>query len=799
MTTLEELVSPALLRALGWTLLHSLWQGALAGAVLAGALLALRRHAAAVRYRAAAGALAALVLLAGLTFGYYYGGAPAALAASSPAVTARVEAAVLRPAAVAALPGPTLAGPRPQPAWLATARHRFDQNLPWLVLAWGLGLLVMSLRLLGGLLYVRRLRRHRARPLPAAWTARLGALAARAGLRRPVALLESGLVAAPLVVGHLRPLVLLPLGAVAGLPVACVEAILAHELAHVLRRDYLVNLLQTLAETVFFYHPAVWYIGQCLRAERENCCDDLATDLVGGDPLRLARALTALAEWSQAAVLAPAPRLALAATGGRGSLLGRVRRLVQAPPARPTLAEGLLAGALLLSGLGLLGGSVALAGPLALRLAGQGPRPAGNTPDRVEKFDNQGVVDGSAPLRRFVAPPDTLPGRDSRTPPATGSDLATDNPAPAPPDAPMPPDGRRGGPGTVVITKDKKGRLVDLVVDGQPVATAPTKPSRAERRAGRQVTVVPLPPTPPDGGFTVVGPGPFERRMGKDFDQKMERKMEKAAKKMEKSTVAYVYTTPASGRRSARERDIHIEIDDAALNRLANDAVALGSVSLNLGLEAAAQGIEEARRSLEQTLRDPHLDATARRATRQALRELERERRQGPGRRGERPEPPEPPQAPEPPEAEERNEAARAHADELRERRQEIQERIRDAESELRELDETRREMPAPPRPPQAPQAPPSRRRRPELPPPPPAPPKAPADNTGKVRAELRRDGLIGPGDHNFSFQLDAKGGRVNGRALTQAQSEKYRRLLLPAAPGKGKSSSTINISVNER
>ena len=181
------------------------------------------------------------------TFGYYYYGASETLAAPTYGAVelAQTTAAPAAAVAVAAdfVSSATTAVAVPRPGWLAMARFHFDQNLPWLVLAWGLGLLVMSLRLLGGLLYVQRLRRHRTRPLPAVWQARLGALVARAGLRRPVALLESGLVAGPLVVGHLRPLILLPLGAVAGLPVACVEAILAHELAHVLRRDYLVNLL----------------------------------------------------------------------------------------------------------------------------------------------------------------------------------------------------------------------------------------------------------------------------------------------------------------------------------------------------------------------------------------------------------------------------------------------------------------------------------------------------------------------------------------------------------------------------
>ncbi len=796
MNALEQLVSPAVLRALGWTLLHSLWQGALAAAVVAVALLALRRHAAAVRYRVAAGALAALVLLAVGTFGYYYG-APETPAASALATVEQTVPAVFTAAAVAPAPGlpSEMVVPQGPAAWLAAGRQRLDQNLPLLVLAWGLGLLVMSLRLLGGLLYVRRLRRHRTRPLPAAWQARLGALAARAGLRRPVALLESGLVAAPLVVGHLRPLVLLPLGAVAGLPVACVEAILAHELAHVLRRDYLVNLLQTLAETVFFYHPAVWYLGQCLRAERENCCDDLATQLVGGDPLRLARALTALAEWSQAAVLAPAPRLALAATGGRGSLLGRVRRLVQGYPAQPTRGESLAAVALLLGGLGLLGTGVALAGPAA-------PAPAGQ---RLRQL----VPAAPVAWRALFSPADTIklppaapapPSLPAAEAPPAASDV------PEVPEAPeaapaLPPRLGAAQPGTVVIEKDKKGRLTGLTVDGQPVEAATAKLSKADRRAGRQVTVVPLPPAPQSQHFSVdysLSDGENTGRMqgvwSHDFDQKLEHKLNKAAKKLEKSTKSYVYAGSEASRRADRAHDIHIEIDDAALNRLANNAVALGGLSLNLGLEAAAQGIEEARHELEATLRNPHLDANTRRKTKQAL--LDLKQGQSGNRRIERLEAPEPPEAPERPEADERADEARGRAEELRERRQEIQERIREAQDELRALEETRRETTGPGVPPRPPQAPPVSHRR--LPPPP-APPQVPADNSGRVRAELRRDGLIGPEDKSFAFQLDGKGGRVNGRALTPAQADKYRRLFLPAATGKGKNTSTMSISVDER
>ncbi|WP_426059655.1 M56 family metallopeptidase [Hymenobacter sp. B1770] len=554
MNALENFVSPALMRALGWTLVHSLWQGALVAAVLAGALLLLRRQRAEVRYVASAGALGVVVALAGITFGLYFTAGTstdallkpsslkptlvlplktekarpvtpshsvylATLGTGTPPI-GRARTAEEAPGAPATAPlqaAPDRSGAREASgaaaiSWLAAGLRYFDHHLPLLVVAWLLGLLAMSLRMLGGLLYVERLRRYRVRPLNAAWQARFAALAARSGVRRPVALLESALVQVPLVVGHLRPVVLLPLGVVAGLSPASLEAILAHELAHVLRRDYLVNLLQTVAEVLFFYHPAVWFVANCVRAERENCCDDTATALCGGDSLRLARALTALAEWSQSAVVPASPRLALAAMGGRGALLTRVRRLVQRRPAAPTLAEGIMAGALVLGGLGLLGSSVALAGPLS-QSATPLSKPVtfnwrgcdsaspvnelvlASQPAMLPAWDVAAPTAGwnfapaHAGLYPFVVSRDTvLRGRASRRKAGRVSNsrsvIVTGRDVPAPPTF-------RGSPGTVVITKDKKGRLTDLLVNGQRVDTEPVSGSgkrklKIKEKGGKQ-------------------------------------------------------------------------------------------------------------------------------------------------------------------------------------------------------------------------------------------------------------------------------------------------------------------------
>jgi bla regulator protein BlaR1 len=347
MSLLNQIGSPALLRAVGLALLHSLWQGAVLVLVVALLLRGLRERAAVVRYRLAALALLALVGLAGATAGYYYQapGPPVAPAHLAPATVA---------AAIASARAASVGQPLPAQPWPAAVQHTCEQYLPGLVAAWLLGVLAMTGRLLLALGYVRRLRHHRVQAVPLAWQHRLARLASRAGLARGVSFQVSALVPSPVVLGYFKPLILLPVSVLSGLAPAELEMILAHELAHIVRRDYLFHLLQSVAETVFFYHPAVWYLSAVLHAERENCCDDLATQLTGS-PQLLARALAALAELTQPAVASP--RLALAAAGPAGSLLGRVRRLAHYRPAKATgfwpaslvlLAVGLLLGAALL-------------------------------------------------------------------------------------------------------------------------------------------------------------------------------------------------------------------------------------------------------------------------------------------------------------------------------------------------------------------------------------------------------------------------------------------------------------------
>lgn len=281
-----------LVPALGWVLLYFVWQGLIVGAVSA-VLLWLLRHASA-RWRYAVCALALLLCLCIPTVHLL---------------------SLLSGTSLAQLP---MAAP---PAW----RAALQAWMPALVLAWSAGVGLMSLRLCLGLAWVGRLRRQ-AVAAPAIWQARLDALALRMGLHRRLPLkLHAGL-ASPVTVGFWRPVILLPAALLSGMPVALLEALLAHELAHVRRWDYLVNLLQSVAEALLFFHPVVWWLSARMRAEREQVADALAAQALQ-DPQQLATALHALS------LHTAAPQhsgLLMSARGG--ALLTRIERLMAPGP-----------------------------------------------------------------------------------------------------------------------------------------------------------------------------------------------------------------------------------------------------------------------------------------------------------------------------------------------------------------------------------------------------------------------------------------------------------------------------------
>jgi len=323
-----------LAQRVGWVLLHSLWQGALVGAAFGLARHGLRRRSPEARY--VAGCLALVLLAAG----------PAATLCLWPAPVPPGDAGQAAPGA------PAMFAPASGPAGAASpigdgtyslfrmGMDVYGRLAPWLAGAWLLGVAVCVLRLMRGCLWVRRIGSRQTEPVEPAWLEILEDLRLRLEISRPVRLFKSALVEVPTVIGWMRPIILLPAAALTGLAPEQLEAILAHELAHARRFDYLVNVCQCLLETLMFYHPAVWWVSRCVRDERENCCDDMVVQ-VCGNRLAYARALATLAESS-----AGLPEFAFAANGA--PLLARIRRLLGAGN------EGGATGARQLGGLALL-------------------------------------------------------------------------------------------------------------------------------------------------------------------------------------------------------------------------------------------------------------------------------------------------------------------------------------------------------------------------------------------------------------------------------------------------------------
>ncbi|WP_257306990.1 M56 family metallopeptidase [Geothrix campi] len=387
MNQLLSLVQEPWARALGWSLLHFLWQGAALG-LLAWLLLALLRGAnAKVRYGIACAFLLLMAIALAATF----------LLLQRPAA-GQPEPLNLTVAAAA--------GAVVSDAPLAVrVKAALDPALPWLLGTWALGVLLLSSRFLGSWIRVQRLRRRSASPVPAEWHLVLSRLCRELKLSRTVRLLQSAAVEVPTALGWLRPIILLPACALTGLAPQQLEAILAHELAHIRRGDFLVNLLQSLVEVVLFYHPAVWWLSGRIRAERELCCDDVAAALCG-DPLILARALTDLEALREPAPSSPT-HLALAANGG--SLMHRIRHLLQ--PALPA------SNAARATALALLAASLLSAAGVAFQDKGKEPTPKPDPSTRMKVIDGDRQMDvrmeGEVKLDPAAKEPVAVPGGGS--------------------------------------------------------------------------------------------------------------------------------------------------------------------------------------------------------------------------------------------------------------------------------------------------------------------------------------------------------------------------------------------------
>jgi len=281
------------IHAAGWTLLHFVWQGALLGLASAALLWLMRGARPGARYAVACAAMLACLLWPALEF------------AGALQITPRSLQALVLAGGEASLGQSDL---------LAS----IDNRLPLLVCGWLACVGALALRSAFGLAWIARARCTGGRDEH--WQHRLALLAGRLGIRRKVGLRIVETLASPITAGWWRPVVLVPAALVARMPPELLEALLAHELAHVRRHDFLVNLLQNVVEILLFYHPAVWWLSRRIRHERELVADSIAAQLTG-EPRRLALALSELEKMQFAS-----QRVALAADGG--DLMQRIRQLM---------------------------------------------------------------------------------------------------------------------------------------------------------------------------------------------------------------------------------------------------------------------------------------------------------------------------------------------------------------------------------------------------------------------------------------------------------------------------------------
>jgi bla regulator protein blaR1 len=326
---LPDIIDQTWMHALGWTLVHSLWQGL---AILLATLTLLRfvdKRWSSLRYLIACSAMAFVLAVSVITF---------VVKVYAPAVSAGFGAAVTSVAFHATSDAET------DRSLIQIITSEIEQHMSLLILIWGCGSFLFLLRMAGGLYYLHRLTGS-AVPLSRSWQETVIDLVEQLGITKVVRLAESVRIDSPMVIGYLKPVILLPTGMIGGLTTDQVEAILLHELAHIKRHDFLVNIIQSCVEIIFFFNPFTWILSDVVRKEREYCCDDVVV-MSDRNVLAYAQALAAL---EHARIGQPSFGVALA--GEKKHLLNRIKRIMEKPLKRKIGRERLVPVVLLVLGL----------------------------------------------------------------------------------------------------------------------------------------------------------------------------------------------------------------------------------------------------------------------------------------------------------------------------------------------------------------------------------------------------------------------------------------------------------------
>lgn len=335
------------------TLLHSLWQGLALALITALILVFTSKSSAKLRYNLLISGLILFAISSSFSFVYEWQKSTQTDFETLRPVTPFVHDQQIQT-------NVSLTGAEPVDL-IQKAVQYFSGYAPTIVLIWFLVICARSVQLFAGLYSIKRIRNTQVSPAGVYWENRVKALALQFGITQVVQIVQSGIVKVPMVVGHLKPLILVPIGLINGLSEKEVEAIICHELAHIKRRDYLINILQSLMEIVFFFNPAVLWLSKLIREERESCCDDMTISSTH-DKVNYISALISCQEFQPGN-----PEYAMAISGKNDQLVQRVKRMVSNDrPSLNKIEKGVLA--------------VGLVAAVTLTAAFSGPQRAGKEP-----------------------------------------------------------------------------------------------------------------------------------------------------------------------------------------------------------------------------------------------------------------------------------------------------------------------------------------------------------------------------------------------------------------------------------
>lgn len=348
MNLIQSIFPEELIETIGWTLFHSIWQATLVLLILVVVLFLMKKYSPGIRYLIAFSGLLICVLLAAITANKSYTLAKEKIAIRETLINNPLEVKEL---IKSNLSTENLTKTNTIFSSVNTVKFRayMQRNFSIVFLLWIIGMFYFLFRMMGGILHLQQLRTRKTAIPDNSWIEKFIEIKDKMGVTKSVELLQSAMVKVPMLLGYFKPVVLIPISLMTGLSNKETEAVIAHELAHLKRHDYLFNILQSVIEAIFFYHPAVWLISRIIRNEREHSCDDLAVESTG-DKISYIKALAAAQELAGN----NSTNYAVAFSTNTGGLLNRVKRIKNQNTMKNNVTEGFIAASIIFFSLILL-------------------------------------------------------------------------------------------------------------------------------------------------------------------------------------------------------------------------------------------------------------------------------------------------------------------------------------------------------------------------------------------------------------------------------------------------------------